>query len=76
MGIGNSRFGADAGGAKKYPVIRDKYVPNAKVAFEVDSAAFLDLLIGRLWLEANTVPDIYTFLGLRSSSDSPNWLLN
>jgi inosine-uridine nucleoside N-ribohydrolase len=30
------------------PVLRDKFVPNAKVAVEVDSARFFDLLIGRL----------------------------
>jgi inosine-uridine nucleoside N-ribohydrolase len=30
------------------PVVRDKFVPNAKVAVEVDSAKFFDLLIGRL----------------------------
>lgn len=30
------------------PVLRDKWVPNAKVAMEVDSARFFDLLIGRL----------------------------
>lgn len=30
------------------PVIRDKYVPNAKVALQVDSPRFFDLLIGRL----------------------------
>jgi len=30
------------------PVVRDKFVPNAKVAMNVDSARFFDLLIGRL----------------------------
>ena len=30
------------------PVLRDKFVPNAKVAVEVDTARFFDLLIGRL----------------------------
>ncbi|HEX9112696.1 MAG TPA: nucleoside hydrolase [Terriglobales bacterium] len=30
------------------PVVRDKYVPNAKVAVDVDSAKFFELLIGRL----------------------------
>jgi inosine-uridine nucleoside N-ribohydrolase len=30
------------------PVVRDKFVPNAKVATKVDSARFFDLLIGRL----------------------------
>jgi len=30
------------------PVVRDKFVPNTKVAVEVDSARFFDLLIGRL----------------------------
>ena len=33
---------------KTSPVLRDKFVPNAKVAVEVDSARFFDLLIGRL----------------------------
>jgi inosine-uridine nucleoside N-ribohydrolase len=33
---------------KTSPVIRDKFVPNTKVAVEVDSARFFDLLIGRL----------------------------
>ena len=33
---------------KSSPVVRDKWVPNAKVAVEVDSARFFDLLIGRL----------------------------
>jgi pyrimidine-specific ribonucleoside hydrolase len=35
-------------GVKTSPVIRDKYVPNTRVAVEVDSARFFDLLIGRL----------------------------
>jgi len=30
------------------PVLRDKFVPNASVAVDVDSARFFDLLIGRL----------------------------
>ena len=30
------------------PVLRDKFVPNARVAVEVDTARFFDLLIGRL----------------------------
>lgn len=30
------------------PVVRDKFVPNAKVAVDVDSAKFFELLIGRL----------------------------
>jgi inosine-uridine nucleoside N-ribohydrolase len=30
------------------PVLRDKFVPNAEVAVEVDSAKFFELLIGRL----------------------------
>ena len=33
---------------KTSPVLRDKFVPNTKVAVEVDSARFFDLLIGRL----------------------------
>jgi inosine-uridine nucleoside N-ribohydrolase len=33
---------------KTSPVLRDKYVPNTKVALEVDSPRFFDLLIGRL----------------------------
>jgi pyrimidine-specific ribonucleoside hydrolase len=33
---------------KTSPVLREKFVPNAKVAVEVDSARFFDLLIGRL----------------------------
>jgi pyrimidine-specific ribonucleoside hydrolase len=35
-------------GVRTSPVIREKYVPNARVAVEVDSARFFDLLIGRL----------------------------
>jgi hypothetical protein len=30
------------------PVLRDKFVPNARVALEVDEARFFQLLIGRL----------------------------
>jgi inosine-uridine nucleoside N-ribohydrolase len=33
---------------KSSPVLRDKFVPNTKVAVGVDSAKFFDLLIGRL----------------------------
>jgi inosine-uridine nucleoside N-ribohydrolase len=33
---------------KTSPVIRDKFVPNTKVAVEVDSPKFFELLIGRL----------------------------
>ena len=33
---------------KTSPVLRDKFLPNTKVAVEVDSARFFDLLIGRL----------------------------
>jgi inosine-uridine nucleoside N-ribohydrolase len=33
---------------KTSPVVRDKFVPNTKVAVEVDSSRFFDLLIGRL----------------------------
>jgi inosine-uridine nucleoside N-ribohydrolase len=33
---------------KTSPLVRDKFVPNTKVAVEVDSARFFDLLIGRL----------------------------
>jgi len=33
---------------KTSPVLRDKFVPNAKVAVDVDSPRFFDLLIGRL----------------------------
>jgi inosine-uridine nucleoside N-ribohydrolase len=33
---------------KTSSVVRDKFVPNSKVAVEVDSARFFDLLIGRL----------------------------
>ena len=35
-------------GTKTSPVLRDTFVPNAKVAVGVDSARFFDLLIGRL----------------------------
>jgi purine nucleosidase len=35
-------------GTRTSPVIRDKFVPNAKVAVDVDSAKFFELLIGRL----------------------------
>jgi inosine-uridine nucleoside N-ribohydrolase len=35
-------------GTRTSPVLRDKYVPNAKVAVDVDSGRFFDLLIGRL----------------------------
>ena len=35
-------------GTRTSPVLRDKFVPNAKVALDVDSAKFFDLLIGRL----------------------------
>ncbi len=35
-------------GTKTSPVLRDKFVPNTKVAVEVDSSKFFDLLIGRL----------------------------
>jgi inosine-uridine nucleoside N-ribohydrolase len=35
-------------GTKTSPVLRDRFVPNAKVAVDVDSARFFDLLIGRL----------------------------
>lgn len=35
-------------GTRTSPVLRDKFVPNAKVAVDVDSARFFDLLIGRL----------------------------
>jgi inosine-uridine nucleoside N-ribohydrolase len=36
------------GGIRTSPVLRDKFVPNANVAVDVDSANFFDLLIGRL----------------------------
>jgi purine nucleosidase len=36
------------GGAAISAVLRDKYVPNTKVAVDVDSARFFELLIGRL----------------------------
>lgn len=35
-------------GTRTSPVLRDKFVPSTKVAVEVDSARFFDLLIGRL----------------------------
>jgi len=35
-------------GTRTSAVMRDKYVPNATVAMDVDSAKFFDLLIGRL----------------------------
>jgi inosine-uridine nucleoside N-ribohydrolase len=35
-------------GTRTSPVLRDKFVPNAKVAVDVDSGRFFDLLIGRL----------------------------
>jgi len=35
-------------GTRTSPVLRDKFVPNANVAMDVDSARFFDLLIGRL----------------------------
>ena len=35
-------------GTKTSPVIRDKFVPNARVGVDVDSARFFELLIGRL----------------------------
>lgn len=35
-------------GTKTSPVLRDKFVPNAKVALDVNAARFFDLLIGRL----------------------------
>ena len=35
-------------GTRVSPVVRDKWVPNARVALEVNSARFFDLLIGRL----------------------------
>jgi hypothetical protein len=34
--------------AKTSPVLREKFVPNANVAVDVDSTRFFDLLIGRL----------------------------
>jgi len=33
---------------KTSPVVREKWVPNTKVAVEVDSPRFFELLIGRL----------------------------
>src|SRR5579859_3745414 len=35
-------------GTRTSPVVRDKFVPNAKVAVDVDSGKFFELLIGRL----------------------------
>lgn len=35
-------------GTRTSPVVRDKFIPNANVAVDVDSARFFDLLIGRL----------------------------
>ena len=35
-------------GTRTSPILRDKFVPNAKVAVDVDSARFFELLIGRL----------------------------
>ncbi len=35
-------------GTRTSPVVRDKFIPNAKVAVDVDSARFFNLLIGRL----------------------------
>ena len=35
-------------GTRTTPILRDKFVPNAKVAVDVDSVKFFDLLIGRL----------------------------
>ena len=35
-------------GTRTSPVLRDKFIPNAKVAVDVDSPRFFDLLIGRL----------------------------
>jgi inosine-uridine nucleoside N-ribohydrolase len=36
------------GSTRTSPVLREQFVPNAKVAVEVDSAKFFELLIGRL----------------------------
>jgi inosine-uridine nucleoside N-ribohydrolase len=36
------------GSTRTSPVLRDKFIPNTKVAMEVDSARFFELLIGRL----------------------------
>ena len=36
------------GGTGTSPVLREGFVPNAKVAVDLDSAKFFDLLIGRL----------------------------
>jgi inosine-uridine nucleoside N-ribohydrolase len=35
-------------GTRVSPVVREKYAPNARVAVDVDSAKFFELLIGRL----------------------------
>jgi len=35
-------------GSATSAVLRDKYVPNTRVAMDVDSARFFELLIGRL----------------------------
>ena len=35
-------------GTRTSPVLRDKFAPNAKVALDVDSTKFFNLLIGRL----------------------------
>jgi inosine-uridine nucleoside N-ribohydrolase len=35
-------------GTKTSPVLRDQFIPNTKVAVDVDSPRFFDLLIGRL----------------------------
>ena len=35
-------------GTRTSPVVRDKFVPNAKVAVDVDSGKFFELLIGRV----------------------------
>ncbi len=43
---------ATLAGTKTSAVLRDKFVPNAKVAVDVNSARFFELLIGRLASEA------------------------
>jgi inosine-uridine nucleoside N-ribohydrolase len=35
-------------GTRNSPVLRDKYIPNTRVALQLDSARFFNLLIGRL----------------------------
>jgi len=35
-------------GTRISPVLRDKYVPNTRVALQLDSSRFFNLLIGRL----------------------------